>query len=1034
MTDTITITRTVLHAGCAFSVLAILGAGFAAPAFAQSTTAQQSTSQTPAGEQPPAPAANSAQETENDVIVVTGSIFRTTTSATPSPITVLTAESLDQRGVNSTQEAIQRLASNNGPALTNSFSANGAFAAGASAVSLRGLSTSSTLVLFDGLRAAYYPLADDATRNFVDLNTIPDDIVERIEVLRDGASSTYGADAIAGVVNVITKKEITGISGRAEAGISERGDAGNMRLSLTAGWGDLDDQGFNAYVSGFYFKQDGLANRERPYPYNSQNQSGICRDGICGPSIGPNGGSINPSTGGYSGFSTQTDASLFATTFFVAPAGPDNSAETGRYQFLNPAAGCIAGENPYTLTAAEFADDPRAPGTVCQGDLVTQYGIISPAIERWGASFRATGRINDNIEAFFQGNFLQSNVSYTGLPASIRRNGPTGIDFPRFSTAAPAGGANAPGSLVLALPVFVCPLINNLPDPNCTAANPNARLNPNNPFAAQGQVARILGRIPNLREYNETRSRTYRAAAGVTGTLWDDWNFSVEGVAMRTDLRRTSNGYVYIQNLLNAVADGRYNFVNPLANSQDVLDYLSPDNVTDSNSELYSAQATISGKLFDLPGGPLQVGGGLSIRYEAIDAPSANPDFNGPTQRYFILNAFGTSGHRTVRSAYGELSAPVLDQLEINASGRYDDYSSGQHAFSPKVGAKFTPIRQIAIRGTWSRGFRIPSFAEANAIPTTGFVTAAQSLYNDTYLAQYGCSVATFNSCPAYISSASYGQTTLASPNLDPERSTSYTAGVVVEPIRNVSLSVDYFNIKKTGAITTPSNRPALLAYYAGQAVPEGYNVIPDSAAPDFPGAQPRVAFVQSQLINANTIRSEGLDFAATARFDLGPNLRFTSSAEASYIINLSTSFPDGTTESYEGTAGNFNLTAGSGTPEWHGSWQNTLEWGPWTLSATAEYFGGYNLSAADQGTEPGDCGLLSAQFVKCDVPAYITVDLTTSWKASDNFTFYVNVLNVFDDLPPIDPVTYGANNYNPVQGGTGIFGRSFRAGARFNF
>jgi len=148
-------------------------------------------------------------------IVVTGSLFRQTDAATPSPVTTITTENLDQRGITTIQSAIQSLASNNGPALTNSFTANGAFAGGASAVSLRGLSTNSTLVLFDGLRAAYYPLADDATRNFVDLNTIPDDIVDRIEVLRDGASSSYGADAIAGVVNIITKRKFNGISGRA---------------------------------------------------------------------------------------------------------------------------------------------------------------------------------------------------------------------------------------------------------------------------------------------------------------------------------------------------------------------------------------------------------------------------------------------------------------------------------------------------------------------------------------------------------------------------------------------------------------------------------------------------------------------------------------------------------------------------------------------------------------------------------------------------------------------------------------------------
>ena len=187
-------------------------------------------------------------------IVVTGSILRRTDTETVSPVTTVTQENLDQRGISTVQEGLQTLAANNGPALTNSFTANGAFAAGASAISLRGLSTNSTLVLFDGLRAAYYPLADDGSRNFVDLNTIPDDIVDRVQVLRDGASAAYGADAIAGVVNIITKREFKGVRARGEAGISERGDAPQYRLSLTAGKGDIEEDGYNAYVSGFYYR------------------------------------------------------------------------------------------------------------------------------------------------------------------------------------------------------------------------------------------------------------------------------------------------------------------------------------------------------------------------------------------------------------------------------------------------------------------------------------------------------------------------------------------------------------------------------------------------------------------------------------------------------------------------------------------------------------------------------------------------------------------------------------------------------------
>ena len=186
------------------------------------------------------------------------------------------------RGIQTVQGAIQTLAANNGPALTNSFTANGAFAGGASSVSLRALSTNSTLVLFDGQRSAYYPLADDGARNFVDLNTIPDDIVDRIEVLRDGASSSYGADAIAGVVNIITKRTFTGLQARAEAGISQHGVFPTKRGSLTVGTGDLKEKGFNAYISGFYYHQGMTKATDLPSRYATSDQQGICYQGTCG--------------------------------------------------------------------------------------------------------------------------------------------------------------------------------------------------------------------------------------------------------------------------------------------------------------------------------------------------------------------------------------------------------------------------------------------------------------------------------------------------------------------------------------------------------------------------------------------------------------------------------------------------------------------------------------------------------------------------------------------------------------------------------
>lgn len=987
---------------------------FAVPAFAQQAT--------PPEQNGVASSDVAAQsQTTGDEVVVTGSIIRGTDIGI-SPTTTLTTENLDARGINTVQAAIQALSSNNGPALTNSFTANGAFAAGASSVSLRGLSTNSTLVLFDGLRAAYYPLSDDGSRNFVDLNTIPDDIVERIDVLRDGASSSYGADAIAGVVNVITKRKFNGISGRAEAGISEDGVNANQRLTLTAGTGDLDEKGYNAYISGFYYRSEAVFQRDLPAPFNSDNETGICsnRTGTtqCGPNNISNGLDAN---GNLNGFIVGTG------NFYVRPANAANTVASGRYQLLNPAAGCLNG-TPYNPTAAQLAQTVNAttPSTVCQVDNTNKYDAVTPNLERFGGSARFTAKVGDSSEAYLLVNFQQSSSNYTGRPARIRDNAPAGILFPQYSTAQNQTPALAAGSAVLALPVYVCAA-----RVNCGPTN--GTLNPNNPFAAQGQVARLVGALPDTVTSNATRSRVYRAAFGLKGSVLNDIDYDFNATAMHTDLRLKTNGYVYIQNLLNVIADGSYNFVNPGLNTQAVRDYLSPENITDTQSDLYQAQLTLQKSLATLPGGDLRLAVGGSIFYEAVDAPSANDDYNGPTQRYFQLNAFGTKGNRTVTSAFAELNAPILDQLTLNGSGRYDHYSTGQSNFSPKVGAIFTPIRQLTARGTYSRGFRIPSFGEANALPTTGYVTQQITGIPAAFLAQYGagCSAATPTGCPTYLTSYSIGQTTLASPNLKPEKSRSFTGGIKIDPIRSISLTVDYYNIKKTGAITTPDNSAAIAAYYAGGAAVPGFEVIPDAVDINNPNARPKIAFVRSALINADTIKSSGIDFGINGAYDFGP-VKWTSNLNASYIIELSTTI-DGVKQRYEGTLGNFNLTAGSGTFEWKGNWLNTFDFGDFAVSSTVNYTSGYDLSATDQGDSYKDCGQ-AAVYNNCHVKSYITVDANVNFKVNDQFSFYVNALNLFDRLPPVDTVTYGAYLYNAVQGGDGIFGRQYRAGVKFGF
>lgn len=975
--------RSALRAGTSLSAAILVIA--AAPAMAQNQSAS--------GAQTSAPAADQAPGQE---IVVTGSLFAGS-KITPSPVTTITTEALDQRGINTIQDAVQQLSSNNGAALTNSFSANGAFAGGASAVSLRGMTTNSTLVLFDGLRAAYYPLADDGSRNFVDLNTIPDDIVDRIEVVRDGASSSYGADAIAGVVNIITKKQFKGLSGRVEAGVAQRGFGANQRLSLTAGTGDLDEKGYNAYISGFYYHSALVRNSDLKAPFNSDDKT----------RIGGPDDTINPGTFGV----TNAGSNLY-----VAPGSG------GRYQLL--ANNCLNG-SAVSSSAAQLADNDLLPSSVCRVDSTNRYGIVAPEIERFGASARFTANLNDTTQAYLALNFQQSTSSYTGSPSTIYANAPTGVFYPQYSTRTNAANY-APGSQPLTLPVYVCAA-----RVNCATAA-DGRLNPNNPFAATGDTALLVGGMPNSVTSDLTRNRVYRAALGVTGQVFG-WDYTFDATAMHSDLKHQQNGYVYIQHLLDVIADGSYNFVDPSANSAATINYLMPQNITNASSDLYQGQISFKKAVMDLPGGPLNVGFGGSLFYEAIDSPSANSDFNGPTERYFTINAFGTEGHRTVASAFGEINAPVLPILDLNLSGRYDHYSTGQSYFSPKVGAKLTPIRQLTVRGTWSRGFRIPSFAEANALPTSGYVNNSVSNFNNAYLAQYGCTVETYSSCPTYLRSGSYGNTTLATPDLKPEKSRSWTAGIYFEPIHNVSFTVDYFNIKKTGAITTLPAGPAISAYYSGQTIPAGYEVIADAPDPAFPNAKPRIAFIRSSFVNANTVKSEGIDFGMNVRKQFG-EVNWTSNLDATLQLELSTTLPDGTRQTYVDTLGNYNLTAGSGTFQWHGNWQNTFAYKQFTVSGTVNYTSGYDLSAMDQDNAYSDCGLKPDWFGGCRVKSYITFDLNAAVNVNDRITVYGTVLNLFDRLPGVDPVTYGAYLYNPVQAGNGVYGRMFRAGAKFTF
>ncbi|MEG3144982.1 TonB-dependent receptor [Sphingomonas sp. RT2P30] len=958
------------HLRASAAPLGLALALIAVPAFAQDQTA-------------PAPAApvDQAADTTPD-IVVTGTLFRRTDKETPSPVTVLTAENLQKAGITNIADAIHSISADNSGSVPTAF-ANG-FGSGAAGVSLRGLTVNSTLVLIDGIRTTNYPYADDGQRSFVDLNSIPKSTIERIEVLKDGASSTYGADAIGGVVNIIQRKEIKGIEGTVEGGISQRGDGGEQRATLTAGYGDLKEQGFNVYLNGEY-EHDGLIGvADRGFPYNTTDLSSI--------------GGFDNNVGAFGAFGGRvgTISAVVRPATQTTPGNPFSGVALPDTlsQVLNPAgcaAGTIAKFDPVTL------ENGGNGGAYCEQNQAT-YGTIAPEQTRYGFTGHATVQVGDNAQAYLTGTYYHSKVFSTTTPSTIRQRNPI-------------------NSTNVVLPALLS----------------NGTLNPQNPYAARGLAAQINYAFGDIPASAETDNNVYRIAGGISGKFGDGWGYSFDATYARSDLTGTNKGYINIAGLTNAINTGSYNFINPSLNSQAVRDSISPDVVTKARTELYMAQAVVTKDLFQLPGGPLQVAVGGSVRREKLNNPNANVN-----NAFLGLNAVTASGARTVTAGFFEVNAPIFDQLEINGSGRYDHYSDGYSRFSPKVGFKFTPIRELALRGTFSKGFRAPSFAESQNGAVIGYTTSSPNC--NLILAHGG--TATADGCTggnSYVQAYSIGFNNASNPNLKPEKSRSFTAGAIFQPTRWLSMTVDYYNIKKTDVISGgPLAGAALSAYYAGTALPAGYTVTVDDPDPQFPNAVRRVLIVNSPYENAAALKTSGIDVSIQGDFKFGGNTRFTTRLEGTEILNYD--FKPSANDPYDhyvGTQAPYVLSSGAGTPRWRANWQNSLQTGPFTLTGTAYYVSGYRSVAEDQsGHGATSCAdsLYGAGDTFCSTKGFFDLDLVGEVKVNSKFSFYVNVINLFDASAPLNPANYAGNNYNPTWTQSGIVGRFFRAGANFKF
>ncbi len=899
--------------------------------------------------------ATSAMADTVQKVEITGSSIKRTEAEGVASTQVLTRKDIEQTGKTSIAEVIRSISADNNGSVSSAFS-NG-FAGTASGVSLRGLSVSSTLVLINGRRTAPYGFGDDGSRSFVDLNSIPLDAVDRIEVLKDGASAIYGSDAIAGVVNVILRQNYVGQSVAASIGQTSRGDGRVASASASFGFGNLQADRYNVFFNIDARKQNSIKQSDRPgyigqadaRPWGGDDQRG---------------GFITAGNGGGQNFVGS-----------VRPVDAAGNTIPGRG--LQPLKGnCDA----YGLEAGGGSNHDNAGGG-CLWDSV-KYSQIQPESQNINLFTRGSFAINDTTTAYAELGLFNTLAKSSSTPRGLVG---TGFDL-------------------------VNSRVNN------TSSGPDQLLlpigHPDNPFSDARARPRWLD--ANRPQTDELDTTVTRFLAGVKGNF-GEWDYDTGFLYAQSKTKRTTNGFYRTSELRKALANGSFRIGQNVVNSADVLSRVSPTLTNNGDTKSTSIDFKATRELMDLPGGKMAIAIGAEYRKEETNS-EATPftkenDIAG-------LGYAAAKGSRNVSAIYSELALPVLKSLEFQLAARTDKYSDYGRSTTPKAGFKFTPNSVIAFRGTYARGFRAPSAAENGDSATVGFT----NIHEDPIR----CPV---TKLAADCNSPSVGGVTIGNKDIKPEESKSYSLGFVMEPSKNISISLDWWKITRDNEIQL-SDPGAIVENPAGY--PQA-QIVRGEATTDFPNLPGPILLVKAPYLNATKTVTSGFDIDVRTRWDLKDYGRLNAGAVITYMHEFRRTAVDGTTLEFAGTHGDVNLSGNGGTPRTKVTFNLGWERGPWALSSNTNFVS----AIKNVNSQGGDCLNTDDDgkpYLNCEVASFTTVDVFGKYKLSKNWEFTASVTNLFDRVAPLDVQTYGRTNYNPSLHQAGAVGRAWNLGARYTF
>lgn len=1009
-----------------------------------------------------APADETADAADEGAIVVTGSRIRQPNLESANPIAVVTGAEIFETGGISVGDLLNEL-----PQLRSTFSQQNSTrflgTRGLNLLDLRGLGTQRTLVLVNGRRHVGSDVLSNGVS--VDTNTIPSDLIERIDIVTGGASAVYGSDAIAGVVNFILKDDFDGIQARGQSGISRYGDAGNQFVSLTAGKNFADGRG-NVAVNLEYARSSDFYASGRPYLDTNDGFLVVEADAA---------GSPNGAAGGFDRYFYRDIRSTTISLGGMVAAYPNpTTAPCGRGG--GTAFTCAFLFQPDGSLVAQTGDraglGPTGPFIGGNGYTGRENKLIalSPQLQRYSANLIAHFEVSPAFVPFLEAKYVRSEAlgSQSG---------------PFFSQGATLGDVGNRERVRLDNPYITTQARQLLTDTflaSTVNVNTGATLTAAQLAAQRAAITAGTFRFSLRRNWTDFGTRdeeitreTYRAVIGARGDFNDDWNYEVfvnygehkeknlikgnvniQRYLLGLDTARDAAGNIVCRAKLPGADPISYIYGTPLSAGDDprlaadaaacvpinpfgegsvnqaARDYVLVDSLATGKITQLNIGGFVAGdtsEFFNLPGGPVSFSLGAEYRRETLDY-----DLDDLTQEgYAFYNAIPTfdSPAFEVKEVYGEIQLPLLrdqpfaHELTLRANGRISDYKG-------KAGTTYTyggevmwkPIEDIGFRGTYARAVRAPNLADLysaqgqNFAPGFGDPCSAVNLATGSANRLANCTAAGRPAGYDFRYSSSLEILSGGNEDLKAETSDSYTVGVLLQPrfVPGLSISADYYTITVDDVITAPSAQQIANACYD----------LPDINANPFCGLFERAGaaggprgeipfqILEGSLVqisqNYAKLKARGIDAQVDYRYTDG-DWTFTIGGLYTRVLQrdefLNPANPDFKNR----------ILGELGDPKNQVNVNVSAKYKSVTLGYQFRWIDKMYLNTFEDFNELNGLPPQNLDYAPVQkYPSVAYVDLRAQVDISEAFNFYAGVDNVFNRKPP-----FGATG---VGGGTGIY------------